>query len=185
MLDVFSLVGMAATSTPLPNSIQNRPATSALQSVRYLADVIQFHLEPEQWKLELEYWFAVAMARMQLEIFNTIEKAPAIDESFMYNTWNGTGLQRLCGRVKFHSSGHTTLSAVGIFVIVAIVVVLTVISLVDVFLMWFPFKWAKHVVEEWEKLENLELLNELEEWSEKKEEEAGEGAPLQIRVETK
>ncbi|KAH7394528.1 hypothetical protein BKA66DRAFT_567464 [Pyrenochaeta sp. MPI-SDFR-AT-0127] len=178
---VYSLVALATRLTSIPDSIQNRPATSALQAARYLETIVQFHLEPEQWKIELEYWFAMSMARLQLGIFNTIEKPPGVNVSQAINQWEGTSLKGLCGRVKFHSASHTTLSTMGIIVVLVVVIFLTLASSLDVILGWLPFAWARKLATDWENLENLKLLEELEGWWK----EIGQASdPLQVHTET-
>jgi hypothetical protein len=161
---LYQFVSVAMAWTSIYSSIGDRPASSALQAVRYHHGGIQAYLEPEQWKVELEYWFAMALARLQLEIFNTIEKPPGVDKSTAYNQWEGTELKSMCGKIKFYSPNHTTLSATGIVVILAVVVLLTLGSAVDVILTWLPMKWAKKLVQEWERLENLKLLDDAEKW---------------------
>ena len=180
--NIYSLVALSAYMTSIPGSIQNRPATSALQSARYLNGITQEYLAPEQWKIELEYWFAMALARLQLAVFNTIEKPPSVNASQAVNQWEGTGLKKLCGRVKFHSPSHTTLSTTGVAVVLGLVGLLTVLSFVDVVLGWVPTAWARGSTKDWNRLENLKLLEELEGWWS----EIGEAAdPLQVYVETK
>lgn len=161
---VITLVALSLQYNSLPHSISDRPASSALQAARYYDGIVQHHLEPEQWKVELEYWFAMAMARLQLEIFNTIEKPPGVDELQAYNQWESNGLNSLCGRIKFRSPDHSTLSTTGIVVVLTLVGLLTLVSLLDMILAWVPAQWAKNLIEEWERLENLQLLEELEAW---------------------
>jgi hypothetical protein len=180
--NIYSVVALSAYMTSIPNSIQGRPATSALQSAWYLNGITQEYLAPEQWKLELQYWFAMALARLQLEVFNTIEKPPSVDASQAINSWNGNSLKSLCGRVKFHSPNFTTLSTTGICVILGFVSLLIVLSFVDVVMSWIPSAWARRLTSDWNRLENLKLLEELTAWWD----EIGEAAdPLQINVEPK
>ena len=90
----------------------------------------------------------MSLACLQLEIFNTIEKPPGVDDSIAYNRWEGTKLKDLCvcGRIKLYSPGHTTLSTVGIIVILVVVALLILGSAVDTVLGWLPMDWAKRVV---------------------------------------
>lgn len=182
LTSVYSLVALSVYMTSIPGSIQGRPATSALQSARYLNAIVQEHLAPEQWKAELEYWFAMALAHLQLAIFNTIEKPPGVNVSQAVNQWEGTSLKKLCGRVKFHSPNHTTLSTIGVAVVLGLVALLTLASFVDIFLGWLPSAWARTLTQDWNRLENLQLLGELEGWWSEIVEAVD---PLQINVETK
>lgn len=160
--NLYEFVQIASVFTSVTDSISGRPASSALQASRYLQGDVQVYLDPEQWKLELEYWFATALARLQLEVFNTIEKPPGIDESIAYNFWQGTPLQDFCGKVKFYSPNHTSLSTVGIIIILVTVVLLTLGSIVDTVLDWIPMSWARNLIREWNRLEYLKLLEEAE-----------------------
>lgn len=162
--NLYQFVSVVAMWTSIPDSIGDRPASSALQAARYLHHDVQAYLAPEQWKLELEYWFAMALARLQLEIFNTIEKPPGVDESIAYNRWEGTELKDLCGRIKFYSPNHTTLSTVGTIVILVVVALLTIGSAIDVLLGWIPMDWARKMAKDWDALENLSLLEDAEKW---------------------
>lgn len=164
IVNLYQFISVAIMWTSIPDSIGERPASSALQAARYLYGDIQAYLEPEQWKLELEYWFAMALARLQLEVFNTIEKPPGVDESIAYNQWEGTELKSLCGKVKFHSPNHTTLNTVGIIVILGVVALLTLGSVMDIVLGRLPMGWARHMAKEWDALENLNLLEDAEKW---------------------
>ncbi|KAH7086537.1 hypothetical protein FB567DRAFT_550023 [Paraphoma chrysanthemicola] len=179
---LYSLVALSADMTSIPGSIQHRQAPSALQAARYLETIVQFHLEPEQWKVELEYWFAMALARLQLAVFNTIEKPPSVNESQAINLWGRAGLQQLCGRVKYHSPNHTTLSTVGFGVTLGLVGLLTLLSFMDVYLGWLSMPWAKRMTARWNELDNLSLLEELEKWEGDVRRNVD---PLMIAVETK
>lgn len=161
-INVYTLVANWLSYTSIPSSIYGRSATSALQAGRYFKDKTQMHLEPEQWKIELEYWFAMGMARLQLAILNTIEKPPSVDENSAINTWEGTGLKNLCGRVKLRSPNHMTLDTVGIVIVLSLVGFLTLGSLLDVVIGWIPTPWAQGVVKKWEKMDYLHLLEEIE-----------------------
>lgn len=163
IVNSFVLVSLSLHHTSLSSSVEDRHATSALQAARYLDGTgVQLRLEPEQWKIELEYWFAMALARLQLEIFNTIEKPPWVDESVASNSWEGKELKKICGKVKFYSGNHMTLSTVGIVAVLALVGFLTLASMLDVFLGWIPTEWGKSLIEEWNEMENLRLLDELD-----------------------
>jgi hypothetical protein len=141
---------------------------------------MQEYLAPEQWKLELEYWFTMALARLQLAVFNTIEKAPGVNASQATNSWDENSLKIRCGSVKLYSPNYTTLSTLGIVVILGFVSLLIVLSLVDVMTSWIPTAWARRLTSDWNRLENLKLLEELTAWWS----EIGEAAdPLQTTVE--
>ncbi|KAF2868559.1 hypothetical protein BDV95DRAFT_596905 [Massariosphaeria phaeospora] len=159
-----TLVSLSLPLTSLPDSIRNRPGASALQAARYLNLNLQYHLEPAQWKIELNYWFSMALARLQLELFNTIEKPPSVDEAQAVNTWSDSGLTSLCGRIKFRSANHASLSAVGVGLVVGLVTLLVLGSWVDGVLAWVPGEWAQRVVREWQEWENLSMLGEIEGW---------------------
>lgn len=150
--------------TSIRDSIGECPASSVLQAAHYLYSDTQAYLAPKQWKLELEYWFAMAVARLQLEIFNTNEKPPGVDESVTYNMWAGTEMKGLCGKVMFHSPNHTNLNTVDITLILVVVALLTIGSTIDVVLGWVPMDCARKMAKDWDTLENLSLLEDAGKW---------------------
>ncbi|KAF2006496.1 hypothetical protein P154DRAFT_517577 [Amniculicola lignicola CBS 123094] len=168
LTDIVVLVNLALPYTAIPNAIENRQGASALQASRWLNLGEQFHIEPEQWKLELDYWFSMSLARLQLELFNTIERPPGINTSLAYNLWEKNNLTDLCGLMKFHSTNHMTLSTVGIAVVVGVVGLLVLGSYLDVVLSWIPGSWGTWwrwtVMEGWESFSNERLLEEVEGW---------------------
>ncbi|KAK2923518.1 hypothetical protein FoTM2_017042 [Fusarium oxysporum f. sp. vasinfectum] len=87
------LIQLLLQTTLLPESVGERTAASALQAGRYLYAGRQVRIEPEQWKRELEYWFAVGLARLQLEVFGTVEKPPGVDPSMAVNLWEKEQVQ--------------------------------------------------------------------------------------------
>lgn len=165
ILRTTAVVGLRLPYTSLPGSIQNRPGSQALQASRYLlTSGVQYLLEPEQWKLELNYWFSMALARLQLGLFNTVEKPVGVSTAEAENYWDRYNLKGLCGRIKFHSPEHATLSKTGIIIVIVFVGVLMLGSFLDVVLGWIPAAWAGKLVKEWEEMENVVLLEELEQW---------------------
>jgi hypothetical protein len=157
----FQLVLQSISATALHNSISNR-GPAAMQAARYLLETFQYRLEQEQWKTELRYWFSVSLARLQMEIFNTIAKPPELDENLIENFWQTQLPEMLqyCGIIKFRSSDHTTMSALGIGLIVAFAVVLLLGSYTE--LLVGRFQWGKPFAHRWDQLENLALFHELE-----------------------
>ncbi len=157
------MVRLVVLYTSIPESIQSRSASSALQASRYLVDGDQYRLESEQWKLELDYWFSMALARLQLEVFNTIEKPPSVDAESAQNLWAAQpSLLRLCGRVKFRSVDHTTLSTIGVVVVLVVSCFLTVLSFFDVVVERCFRKRHSTLVSDWVDSENLTLLEKSE-----------------------
>ncbi|KAF2033198.1 hypothetical protein EK21DRAFT_86622 [Setomelanomma holmii] len=134
--NVYALVALSAYMTSIPGSIQHRQAPAALQVARYLETIVQYYLGPEQWKIELEYWFIMALASLQFALFNTIGKSSGVNASEANIQWDGSALKQLCGRVKFHSPNHTTLSTVGLITMLCGVVLLTLLTFLDVVLGW-------------------------------------------------
>lgn len=146
--------------TAIPFSIQQR-GQAALQASRYITEGQQMRLRKEQWKFELEYWFMTALARLQLEILNTIDKPANLDESMAKNMWAAErfiGFQALCGRIKFRSPGHTSLSAFGLVMILVFSGVLLLVSgfVTGLYRMKWMGKWR--VVGDWKRDEVLNLL---------------------------
>lgn len=161
--DMFSslfLVLQSLMTSYLTNSIQGR-GHAALQAIKYFYIGSQYRLDPEQWKVELRYWFQMALARMQLEIFNTIERPADVDPERSRNEWAGSEdiLKANCGCIKFRSPGHTSLSTTGILVILLCTLLLALISVFD-HLMASRFLRGRfrHLLSAWEQNENLALL---------------------------
>ncbi|KAM0424891.1 hypothetical protein ACHAPT_009947 [Fusarium lateritium] len=148
--------------TSIPDSIANRDGSSALRASRNMQSGIQLHLEPEQWKTELTYWFGLAMARLQLDMYKTIERPDGLDGDSIINAWSdpSAGLiqDMLCGKIKFRSPNHTSLSFVGIMMVVVVSLVLIVLSFFDVFITLLPTRWRGNRVLLWASSENLVLL---------------------------
>jgi hypothetical protein len=118
--------------TGIPFAIEYRPAAAALQAGRYFYQSVQFDIGADQWKRELNYWFSMGLARLQLELFNTIEKPPQLDADRAVNLWVTHNLTGMCGKVKFNSAGHTTLSALGLGLVLGLSGLLVAASFADV-----------------------------------------------------
>ncbi|KAJ4214100.1 hypothetical protein NW759_010626 [Fusarium solani] len=148
-------------NTNIPESIAERGGSSALRASRTLHGGKQLLLEPEQWKTELTYWFALGMARLQLEIYKTIEKHGGRSLGAM-NMWadlpNGSIQDILCGRIKFRSPNHTSLSFVGVVAVVVVSSVLILLSFFEVLIGLIPAKWRGNRVLLWASSGNLALL---------------------------
>jgi hypothetical protein len=161
MYQTAVIIGQVLGHTAIPSSIQNR-GHGALQATRFFTDGLQFRLNSEQWKLELEYWFQMALARLQFEIFNTIEKPPGLDDKRAHNSWNQEEIKMFCGSIKFQSPSHMSLSVAGILMVVLFSFTLTVASFIDVLLASSQLRGIFPItVVEWEKNENLALLNKV------------------------
>ncbi|KAK2744268.1 hypothetical protein FQN57_004353 [Myotisia sp. PD_48] len=127
----------------------------ALQATRFLHLNEQLRLFDGQWKIELEGWFKVALARIQLGVFRLI-KIPNLDVTNIYNLWDEFPiLKPTCSLIKFNSSEHTTLSTIGVMMVLICSVLLTIISYWELLL---PKCFPKKVLASWNKDDNLELL---------------------------
>lgn len=144
----------------LTNSIQGR-GHAALQAIRYFNYGDQYRLNPEQWKVELRYWFQMALARVQIEIFNTIERPIDVDPERTQNIWAKDVTSALCGNIKFRSANYTSLSTTGIIVILLGATILTMISFLDQLLASrFLVDRFQKLISAWEETENLALLKQ-------------------------
>ncbi|KAK3901229.1 hypothetical protein C8A05DRAFT_35101 [Staphylotrichum tortipilum] len=155
-----TLIQLSLQTTSLPASVGERTAGAALQAGRYLYAGTQVRIEPEQWKREIEYWFAVGLARLQLEVFGTVEKPPGVDPSMAVNVWDRPeykALKALCGGVKFRSPGHTSLSALGFGLTLGVSGVLVLLSFADVVVPWL-LRRCGYEFQEWEHTGMLKLL---------------------------
>ena len=151
----------AAVETSLADSIQDRPAGAVLQATRLMSGSWQNSLDDAQWEIELRAWFTFAMARLQLNVLNSIEKPAYVNEEFAVNIWERFNLTSLCGTIMFRSPDHTSLSTVGILVIFVVALVLAVLSLSDTAAGLMPSWKAKPAIVAWEEDEVLALLDRL------------------------
>jgi hypothetical protein len=155
-----TLIQLLLTTTSLPSSIGERSGAAALQAGRWLYNGRQVGIQLEQWKRELEYWFAVGLARLQLEVFGTVEKPPGVDASMAVNHWDRPkymALKALCGGIKFRSPGHTSLSTLGFGLILGVSGVLVLLSFADVVVPWL-LRGCGYGFWEWEQSDMLKLL---------------------------
>lgn len=150
------LVSSIIPMTSIPDSIAGRDGSTALRASRYVHVGRHFFLEPEQWKTEVTYWFAMALARLQLGIYSTIQKPAGVDPNIMMNFWADTPLMMLCGRVKFFSSNHTSLSFVGVVTVIVVSACLIFISFFDLLVDFMPNKGRGLL--QWTLSENFALL---------------------------
>lgn len=162
-VDMFISIVMVSTcmdTSYIYNSIQGR-GHAALQAIKYYNLGTQYRLDPEQWKVELRYWFKMALARAQLAIFNTIEKSIHVDAEKSRNLWADDDdiSNEFCGCIKFRSASHTSLSTIGIMVILLCTLGLTLISFLDQLIASrFLRGRFQHFISAWEETENLALL---------------------------
>ncbi|RSL98190.1 hypothetical protein CDV31_012724 [Fusarium ambrosium] len=155
----LEMLAYLISETAIPDSIATRDGSSALRASRTLQAGVQLHLEPEQWKTELTYWFGVAMARLQLDMYKTIERHEGLNRSSVLNLWSRGPLRdKLCGKIKFRSPNHTSLSFAGVIVVVVVSSVLIALSFFEVFVDLIPAKWRGNRVLVWASSENLALL---------------------------
>ena len=161
ILATTTFIGSSVLLDTISYGISNRGA-AALQVSRYTQENWQTKIAPEQWKTELEYWFSTALARMQLEVFDTIEKPPGLNAEITENTWQTTNkvLLNLCGKVKFRSATHTSLSVVGLAVVVGVAGFLMIASFID--LPAQSFCKNQQFIQCWNATENLELVRNIE-----------------------
>ncbi|KAH6666348.1 hypothetical protein B0J14DRAFT_201246 [Halenospora varia] len=156
---IITLLQLVMPDTALHKSIQGRGG-AAMQTTRYLSDGEQLQLGANQWKIELESWFRMCLARLQLEIFNTIERPQNVDENRVVNIWktNYEPLLTVCGRIKFKSPNHTSLSTFGLIMILVFSAVLMLGSLIGMILP--TTRWTRRwkTVIDWRRDEVLALL---------------------------
>ena len=163
-VDMFVSIVMVSScmdASYIYNSIQGR-GHAALQAIKYYNLGTQYRLDREQWKVELRYWFNMALARVQLAVFNTIEKSVHVDAERSRNLWadDDIVLNGFCGCIKFRSARHTSLSTTGIMVILLCTLTLTFISFLDQLIASrFLRGRFQHFISVWEETENLALLN--------------------------
>ena len=159
----FQIVNRVIVSTSIFHAVQGRGA-SALQASRKLSlSGAQSNLDPEQWKVELNYWFSMGLAHLQLDIFGSIQIHPGMDTSISTNLLDEREqLRQLCGRITFHSENHRSLSVIGMAVVLFSMVALTAVSLMDWVLGRFAEGMLGETVSKWKSSEMLELLRRAE-----------------------
>jgi hypothetical protein len=162
LLAAMTLVKIVLEDTPIPNGIGGRGAAAALQASRYLSQGRQLRLLPEQWKFELQYWFMMGLAQLQLGIFDTIDRPANLDASRTFNSWQQPefkSLLQLCGRVKFRDPNHTSLSTLGLAIVIAFSILLLLASVLGMSLAWLPGTKKWNFVAKWQQNEVLALLS--------------------------
>lgn len=171
----FQIVNRAIEMTSIFHAVQGR-GESALQASRTLSlSGVQSNLDAEQWKVELNYWFSMGLAHLQLDIFGSIQMHPGMDISISTNLLDEMKqLRQLCGRITFHSENHRSLSVLGMAVVLFSMVALTAVSLMD----WVLEKLAEgmlgETISEWKSSEMLGVLRRAE-FPEEATEKSGEG----------
>ncbi|PVI04240.1 hypothetical protein DM02DRAFT_611668, partial [Periconia macrospinosa] len=156
------LVDNLLQQSTLQASIFDRDGNAALQAARSLQnDRISTPLPPEQWKIEVDHWFSLAMARLQLGAFSTIERRPGVDPERVRNLWEGQRIQdSLCGHIKFKSPGHTSLSFFGVMFVVVVCALILLASFFEEVLEKVLRRWLEGRMVGWSAAENLALLKE-------------------------
>ena len=127
--------------TPIAWSIAGS-SDLALQANRLLNEGHQSKLSDKQWIVEFEFWFTMALARLQLGIFNTIERPLGLDDTKAYNFFAVKGreaIYNICGRIKFNDPYHTSLSTFGLAMILAFSLSLMLASFAGMLLPLIPY----------------------------------------------
>lgn len=148
--------------TPIHRSISLR-GVAALQASRYLNYGDQIYLRPDQWQWELEFWFMMSLATMQLEIFNTIDIPVNLDPTRSTNAWATLAdgiMLKACGKVKFRDPNHTSLSTFGLIMILVFSGALMVASGLAMGATGWENRWTQKwkFVGQWQRDEVLTLL---------------------------
>jgi len=171
----LSVVDTFLMQSTVDRSIAFREGNVALQAARTMVNGHTVgQLSDEQWKIEVHHWFSAAMAKLQHQFFDTIERRSDVDPARMRNVWQEAGLQgALCGTVRFHSSSHLSFSFAGIMIIVICCAIIVVTS-------YFPTKWIRKLLAVgwvsrtrwggrwesrlslWDEAENVALLEKLQ-----------------------
>ncbi|KAK6513405.1 hypothetical protein TWF281_005031 [Arthrobotrys megalospora] len=160
-------VDVVAKESSLSSTIQYRHADALLQAASYTLGGRQSWLHPEQWKVELSRWFAMALAKIQLETIDSIEAPKNFNLEQLKNAWaEGTedgslGLRVLCGRVKFRDPNHTSMSTLGIAGILAVAGALVLASFAVLVWQQVGPKDARAIAD-WRRDEVLSLLDATE-----------------------
>lgn len=141
----------------------NYRGASALQATRHVQAGRQYLISKEQWKLEVQNWFRIGLAIMQMSPQRMISN-PELDRTRVSNVWNSSDpiVAAACGIVKSRSPQHITLSMLGIVIVLVFTAVLTMISYLDQILSWlFPGRQSRSL-SRWEKNSYLHLLQAAE-----------------------
>ncbi|KAI9807046.1 MAG: hypothetical protein M1825_005763 [Sarcosagium campestre] len=127
---VLNAVQHAMQLTTLDQAIGGR-GVDALQASRFLSNSFQLRLSDEQWKVELRYWFQVALARSQLGILRLV-RTPGLDVDRVRSDFDIADLDSsICSLVKFRSADHTSLSTIGVVLVLVVTLLLTLLSYTD------------------------------------------------------
>ena len=126
----FKVVASSSMFSTVYYGVNNRGA-SALQASRHVSSGNQYLLSKDQWKIEVENWFRISMARLQIAPFRIIS-TPKLDTQRVRNIMNMTNRKSAaCSIIKFHFPQYATLSLFGILIIVVLSIVLTILNYVD------------------------------------------------------
>ena len=84
-----------------------------------------------------------------------------MDPERTFNLWEESGLDVYCGRIKFRSASHTSMSTTGIAVVVAVAVILLLGSYVELALDVVLRKWSGAFIRKWGSMESVALFHEI------------------------
>jgi hypothetical protein len=142
--------------------VLNRGA-SALQANRYIQSGVQYLISKEQWKLEVENWFRIGLAIMQMKPHRMIS-TPELDRSRVSNIMNKSEPYNAaaCTIVKSRSPKHVTLSMFGIVTVLVFSALLTLVSYLDQILGWLFSGRQWRGLSRWEQSSYLHLLQAAE-----------------------
>jgi hypothetical protein len=69
----------------------------------------------------------------------------------------------LCGRIKYQSPAHTSLSFFGVMFVLSVALLLIVLSFFELFLAGLLRRWLSGRIAQWDEAENLALLADRQE----------------------
>lgn len=122
-----------------------------------MGSIYQVGLPNNQWTIEIAYWFAISMAKLQQKVVDFATGPLYIDKNLQFVQ----GRPNSCGRQKIRNkAGYISFSVFGIFIIVGIGGILIFISLVlDSVVGYFriSFDWKDYKRLQWISDEQLEL----------------------------
>ncbi|KAF2878506.1 hypothetical protein BDV95DRAFT_601146 [Massariosphaeria phaeospora] len=157
--EALAAYGMATLPLMLSTTYYglNNRGGSVLQASRHVMSGVQYLLSDGQWKLELENWFRIGLAILQMSPYRTIS-TPELDKSRVQNLMSEARAATACSAVQFRSSKHVTLSVFGILLVVILSLCFTALSYMDSILSLLLPQQASSILLGWEENGYLHLL---------------------------
>lgn len=129
---VRSILSYSASSTSVYHTIAGR-GSSALTVQRYLNGQTQETIPDDPWHRELEAWFGIALAKMQLAVVSMALESPHLStDGFLNYLDQNPDMKDICGMIKFRNGNYSNVNGIGLVVTMGVcIILLFIISVVE------------------------------------------------------